>query len=336
MKTEIKKLDSLSHNDTAATKTINDNFAALQKGIEDSLSRTGKTPNFMDAEFDMNSKRIINVSNPVNETDAVNYGTYKKHIDQAIDAAQKAAVSANSSQNSAVAARQYARQAKASRDEAVEAAEEAKETVETGKTDLDNIINEGMVEISDAIDAGKEDLNQIIEDGSQLLTEGKEELGAIIEDGKEELNNIIDDVEFSNYYTKTDSDDRYIRKTYYLSRKAYVDEVTDTFIPTWEPQDLPEDIGYNTGGWFKVDNMGEYKYVRRCVSAYLYFNDREKYRTAIVAFDLKSALSGNFAPVAQFRAVRPDSNNSSEDWYGVDIFCKELPTEPYSLTVTYI
>lgn len=80
MKTPIKRLDSLTHNDTAATKTINDNFAALQQGIEDSLSRTGKTPNFMDAELDMNTRRIINVGEPVNDGDVVN----KRYIDEYI------------------------------------------------------------------------------------------------------------------------------------------------------------------------------------------------------------------------------------------------------------
>lgn len=80
MKTSIRKLDSLTHNDTAATKLINDNFAALQQGIEDSLSRTGKTPNFMDAELDMNTRRIINVGEAVNDGDVVN----KKYVDDKV------------------------------------------------------------------------------------------------------------------------------------------------------------------------------------------------------------------------------------------------------------
>ena len=80
MKTPIKRLDSLSHNDTAATKTINDNFAALQQGIEDSLSRTGKTPNFMDAPLDMNTRRIINVGEAINDGDVVN----KKYVDDKV------------------------------------------------------------------------------------------------------------------------------------------------------------------------------------------------------------------------------------------------------------
>lgn len=153
MKTNIKRLDSLSHNDTAATKLINDNFAALQQGIEDSLSRTGKTPNFMDAELDMNSRRIINVGEAIDDTDVVSYGTYKKHIGQAISAAQSAASSANNAKNSAVEARQYARQARDARDEAV-----------AGLNDVNTAVDEGMMNISDLVEDGKKTLTDIVED----------------------------------------------------------------------------------------------------------------------------------------------------------------------------
>lgn len=72
MKTPIRKLDSLTHNDTAATKLINDNFEALQQGVEDALSRSGKKPNFMDDVLDMNMHRIINIADPVDNYDFAN------------------------------------------------------------------------------------------------------------------------------------------------------------------------------------------------------------------------------------------------------------------------
>ena len=80
MKINIRKLDSVTHNDTAATKLINDNFEALQQGIEDALSRSGKTPNFMDAELDMNTRRIINCGDPVNDNDVVTVKWFKDTI----------------------------------------------------------------------------------------------------------------------------------------------------------------------------------------------------------------------------------------------------------------
>lgn len=80
MKTLIRRLDSLTHNDTTATKLINDNFEALQQGIEDALSRSGKTPNYMDAELDMNMRRIINGGYPINNTDMAT----KEYVDDVL------------------------------------------------------------------------------------------------------------------------------------------------------------------------------------------------------------------------------------------------------------
>jgi hypothetical protein len=85
MKTNIRKLDSVTHNDTAATKLINDNFEALQQGIEDALSRSGKTPNFMDAALDMNMNRIINIADPVDDYDLAN----KHYVDTKVAGLQE-------------------------------------------------------------------------------------------------------------------------------------------------------------------------------------------------------------------------------------------------------
>lgn len=85
MKTNIKRLDSLTHNDTAATKLINDNFSELQQGVEDALSRSGKTPNFMDASLDMNMNRIINIADPVDDYDLAN----KHYVDESVASFQQ-------------------------------------------------------------------------------------------------------------------------------------------------------------------------------------------------------------------------------------------------------
>ena len=89
----IKKLDSLSHNDTAATKLINDNFQAIEKALEDSLSRKGEAPNYMDADLDMNSKRIINAAEPVGDRDVIT----KKYFDERVGDAKAFADSASAS-----------------------------------------------------------------------------------------------------------------------------------------------------------------------------------------------------------------------------------------------
>lgn len=100
----IKRLDSLSHNDTAATKTINDNFQALKEAVEDSLSRSGKTPNYMDANLDMNSRKIINVAEPVEAGDVVTLKYFKDQVGDAktySETAQAAAIRAESAAKSA-------------------------------------------------------------------------------------------------------------------------------------------------------------------------------------------------------------------------------------------
>ena len=71
-KVDIKRLDSVTKNDTTATEQINDNFKALQAAIENTLSRDGTNPNYMDADLDMNSYRIINSADPVEDNDIVN------------------------------------------------------------------------------------------------------------------------------------------------------------------------------------------------------------------------------------------------------------------------
>ena len=68
-KLPIKRLDSTTENDTAATALINDNFKAVQDAIENTLSRDGTVPNYMDADLDMNSYRIINIADPKEDTD---------------------------------------------------------------------------------------------------------------------------------------------------------------------------------------------------------------------------------------------------------------------------
>jgi len=126
-KVDIKTLDSVTNNDTAATALINDNFKELQKAVENTLSRDGTTPNFMDTDLDMNSYRIINSADPVEDNDIVNLkyvneriggaaeaaASAKASASQAASSAQSALVSATNALNSANNAYTYAQEAKA-------------------------------------------------------------------------------------------------------------------------------------------------------------------------------------------------------------------------------
>lgn len=94
-KVAIRTLDSVTNNDTTATQLINENFQALQTAIENTLSRDGTTPNFMDANLDLNSYKIINAGTPTDNTDVIT----KEYFDQNVgDAAGYAAAAASSAQ----------------------------------------------------------------------------------------------------------------------------------------------------------------------------------------------------------------------------------------------
>lgn len=134
-KVNIKRLDSVTKNDTTATKLINDNFNAIQEAIENTLSRDGTTPNFMDADIDLNSRRIINSANPEEDTDLVTLGYVKESIDNARVYAESAENSANKAYTLAVSASISAETALTSRNEAVAAKEAIDELVKD-----DNIV----------------------------------------------------------------------------------------------------------------------------------------------------------------------------------------------------
>jgi hypothetical protein len=56
-------------NESAAVARINANFSSLQSVIEKLLSRDGTSPNTMTDDLDMNSKRIVNLPAPLNNTE---------------------------------------------------------------------------------------------------------------------------------------------------------------------------------------------------------------------------------------------------------------------------
>lgn len=69
-KITLTSLENLQ-SETTAVQAINENFAAIEAAFDLVLSRNGATPNQMTAPLDMNSQRIINLPEPINDTDAV-------------------------------------------------------------------------------------------------------------------------------------------------------------------------------------------------------------------------------------------------------------------------
>lgn len=128
-KVDILRLDSVTTNDTKATTTINTNFQNIQNVIETLLSRTGVTPNYMDAVLDMNSQRIINTAMPTEDFDVVNLkylrdysGNIESLVADATAAAEAALDKANNAAASATSSAAYAQTAQAA---AAQAAQDA-------------------------------------------------------------------------------------------------------------------------------------------------------------------------------------------------------------------
>jgi hypothetical protein len=69
-KVNLSNLTSLQ-NEASAVNIINNNNDALETFADDTLSRSGKTPNQMQSELDMNSNHIINLPPPVADNDPV-------------------------------------------------------------------------------------------------------------------------------------------------------------------------------------------------------------------------------------------------------------------------
>lgn len=61
---------------TGTTSIINSNFEAIQNALSDAVSRAGTSANAMNANLDMNSKRIINLPAATTNTEPVNYGQF--------------------------------------------------------------------------------------------------------------------------------------------------------------------------------------------------------------------------------------------------------------------
>jgi hypothetical protein len=62
---ELQNLES----QTSAIQLINQNFQALATAIENTFSRDGTTPNTLSGNLDINSNRILNLPEPVNDTE---------------------------------------------------------------------------------------------------------------------------------------------------------------------------------------------------------------------------------------------------------------------------
>ena len=144
-KVDIKRLDSVTANDTTATALINQNFQNIQAAIENTISRDGSVPNYLTAVLDMNSNRIINTADPVNDLDVVNkaylnsfIGDIQQQVNEVQDAAQAALEKA---QNAASSATSAAVDAASAQESARQAAEDAATSAQAA-TDIEGYLQD--------------------------------------------------------------------------------------------------------------------------------------------------------------------------------------------------
>jgi hypothetical protein len=83
---------------------LNANFDAIEAALENTMSLDGTAPNGMEVDLDMNSHKIINLSDPTNNGDAVTKGWLLEQEGNAAASAEAAALSASLAEQSAVEA----------------------------------------------------------------------------------------------------------------------------------------------------------------------------------------------------------------------------------------
>ena len=113
---------------------LNANFQAIEDAIENTLSLDGTVPNGMEVSLDMNSHKVINLADPVNNGDAVSRGWLLEQEGNAVASADAAAASASAAENSAVAAATSASSATSSASTATSASSSATSSASTATT----------------------------------------------------------------------------------------------------------------------------------------------------------------------------------------------------------
>ena len=196
-KVDIKRLDSVTNNDTTATKQINDNFQALQQAIENTISRDGTVPNYMDANFDLNSYRIINAGDPVGDQDVVTLKYFEEKAGGAIEAAAEAKASASqaaSSAQSAIVASNNAIGQLAQAEGLLTAAEgqleETQQYIDAAKSNIDSTVAQAKADVNSAVDEATMDI-------SNTSTAAINTINTAVSNAESNISTIVSDAEGS-------------------------------------------------------------------------------------------------------------------------------------------
>lgn len=231
-KVDIKRLDSVTKNDTTATEQINDNFKALQAAIENTVSRDGTVPNYMDADLDLNSYRIINAAAPVEGKDVVTLEYFEEKAGGAIEAAAEAKASASkaaSSAQTALVASNNAIGQLAQAEGLLTAAdgqlEDTKQYVNAAKADIEDTKNTAIETINSTVSTAKSDINASIDEATMNIADIVSDAeGSITNIAVTEANKAIANAAQEATDTATANLNSYVDGTVKPSLQTYVDQ----------------------------------------------------------------------------------------------------------------
>lgn len=200
-KVSIKRLDSITKNDTTATEQINSNFLALQEAIENTLSRDGTGPNYMDADLDMNSYRIINSSDPVEDNDIVNLKYVEERIGGAVEASKTAVSAASQAASSAQSALVSSTNAINTLRNAEEQLNNTITYVDSAKVEINNTKNTAINTINSTVSTAKGDItntaNNVTSNITSTVAQAKTDVNSAIDEATMDISNIVSDAEGS-------------------------------------------------------------------------------------------------------------------------------------------
>lgn len=250
MKTNIRRLDSVTHNDTAATKLINDNFEALQQGIEDALSRSGKTPNFMDAVLDMNMNRIINIADPVDDYDLANkhyVDTKVSGLQEQIDAEELRAKAAEAVLDGKIDAEIIrAELAEGVLDDKITAEENRAKGVEGDLSELTTTDKSDLVSAINEVDGDVASIEETVEGYGDIVTHDADEFATAAQGALADT--ALQPADLTGYATET-----------WVGNQGYITGITSSDVTSalgYTPYDSSNPSGYtdNVGTVTSVNN----------------------------------------------------------------------------------
>lgn len=172
-KVDTIRLDSVTANDTTATSAINQNFKRIQDAIENTLSRNGEFPNYMDGVIDMNSNRIINTAEPVDDLDVVNkhyLDSFVGDIQQQVAEVQEAAeVALQKANNAATSATSAAINAASAQESARKAAQDAATSAQAAEDISGYLADPNLVAVGEDLREGENGLIYQAVDAAQII-----------------------------------------------------------------------------------------------------------------------------------------------------------------------